>query len=477
MTINSALQAGVAGLIANTSALSAISENISNSNTVGYKDQEVNFETLVNAGSSSGYSAGGVTTTNAQLVSQQGTTTQTDSPTDLAISGEGMFVTTQTPVDPTSVGQVLFTRAGSFTPDANGFLKNAAGLYLQGWPANAAGVIQSDGSSLSALQPINIQNISGAVSASTSGSVNSNLDAGQAVSAAATAAALTPPGAGAYDPVANSMTAYDGAGAGVKPDFTIQVPISDSLGGQHTLQIDLLKSSTPNQWYAEIQTVPTSDINSGAGLVPGQIASGILAFTSDGTLDMTNTTLFGTPANTTLSIGASSTAPGAGQVSWAADLGLEAQTVAINLSPTSSSSGLTQYDSPSVVTSTSSDGTPFGQLSSVAIDGSGYITATFSNGVSRKIGQIPLATFPNVDGLMTVNGDAYIESPNSGTFNLNAASSGGAGAISSSSLESSTVDLSTEFTNLIVTQRAYTASSKIITTADQMTQSLLQLIQ
>ncbi len=482
MSINSAILAGVAGLSANTSALSAISENIANVNTVGYKRAGVDFEALVTAASGAGgYSAGGVTSTNAQYVDQQGTTTQTTSPTDLAISGSGMFVTTETPTDPSSVGQVQFTRAGSFTPDSSGFLKNSAGLYLQGWPADSQGNILSNGSSLSSLQPVNVQTISGSVAATTDASLNANANAAQTAGAAATAAAAVPPGAGAYNALTNSMTAYDATtGVGVKPDFAIQMPISDSLGGQHTLQIDLLKSTTPNQWYAEVQAVPTSDIVSGSGLVPGQISTGIVAFNSDGSLDLTNTTLFGTPANPILDIGASNavsaTVPAAGAVNWSQSLGLTSQTIALNLSPTSSSSGLTQFDSPSVVTSTSTNGTPFGNLSSVAIDKNGYITATFSNGVSRKIGQVALATFPNVNGLSAVNGDSYVQTPESGTFSLNAAGSGGAGTIAASTLESSTVDLSAEFTNLIVTQRAYTASSKIITTADQMTQDLLQLI-
>ena len=479
MSINSALLAGVSGLAANTSALSAISDNIANVNTVGYKRAGVDFEALVTAANGvSGYSAGGVTSTNAQFVEQQGTTTQTTSPTDLSIAGSGMFVTSEKPVNPSSVGQVLFTRAGSFSPDANGFLKNSAGLYLQGWPADSQGNILSNGSSLSSLKPVNVQTISGSVAATTAASLNANANAAQVAGAAATAAAAVPPGAGAYDALTNSMTAYDPTtGTGVKPDFTIQMPISDSLGGQHTLQIDLLKSTTPNQWYAEIQAVPVTDITSGAGLVPGQISVGAVAFNSDGSLDLTNTTLFGSPANPVLAIGASSAgAPAAGAVNWAASLGLSAQSIDLNLSPTSSSSGLTQFDSPSVVTSTSTNGTPFGNLSSVAIDKNGYITATFSNGVSRKIGQVALATFPNVNGLTAVSGNAYVQTPGSGTFRRNSAGAGGAGTIAASTLESSTVDRSAEFTNLIVTQRAYTASSKIITTADQMTQDLLQLI-
>ena len=363
--------------------------------------------------------------------------------------------------------------------DANGYLKNTAGLYLLGWPANSQGVINTSSTSLSSLQPINVGNISASVSATTNVSLDANVNAGQTVSAAATAAAAVPVGAGAYNAVTNSMTAYDPTtGTGVQPDFTMQVPISDSLGGQHTLQIDLLKSTTANQWYAEIQAVPASDVVSGAGLAPGQIKSGIIAFNPDGSLNMAATTLFGSPANPTLSIGASAAAaPGAGAVNWAASLGIAAQSVTLGIGGTTGSGALTQFASTSAVQSKTTNGTPFGSLSAVGIDANGVVTATFSNGTSRNIAQVALATFPNVDGLTAVNGDAYQASNTSGAYSLATAGSGGAGTIASSTLESSTVDLSAEFTKLIIAQQAYTASSKVISTADQMTQALLQVIQ
>ncbi len=487
MSLYSAMLAGVSGLQSNSSALAAIAQNISNVNTIGYKDNQVAFETLVtSSGSQSAYSAGGVTTINQQNVTQQGATTQTASPTDLAITGQGMFVTSNQPATPGPDSQVLFTRAGSFTTDSAGFLKNAAGFYLLGWPATPQGLINPQ-KALTGLSPINITALSGAVSASTAISVTGNLDSTQTISAAATDAGLVAAGtataaqtAAAYNPVTNSMTTYDPtAGIGVKPDFTMQIPVSDSLGDQHMMQIDFLKSSTPNQWYAEIQAVPTSDIVSGAGLAPGQIAAGVVAFNPDGSIDMANTTLFGTPtpASPTLSIGASAAgAPGAGAVNWAASLGVEAQQVGVDIAGATVPGGLTQYASGSTVQQVTANGTPFGSLSSITINNDGYVTATFSNGVSRQIAQVAMATFPNEDGLMAVDGDAYQATTTAGAYNLNAPGSGGAGTLTSSALEASTVDLSSEFTNLIITQRAYTASSKIITAADQMTQDLLQII-
>ena len=119
----------------------------------------------------------------------------------------------------------------------------------------------------------------------------------------------------------------------------------------------------------------------------------------------------------------------------------------------------------------------FGNLTSINIGSNGDVTANFDNGVTRVIGEVALATFPNPDGLNAVSGDAYTVSLASGTYNLKSPNSGGAGQLQSSSLEASTVDLSTEFSNLITTQQAYSASSKIITTADQMMQQLINIIQ
>jgi flagellar hook protein FlgE len=128
-----------------------------------------------------------------------------------------------------------------------------------------------------------------------------------------------------------------------------------------------------------------------------------------------------------------------------------------------------------VTQSIATNGTAFGNLTNVDIDEDGNVVANFDNGVSRRIAQVALATFPNPDGLKPLSGDAYRVSINSGTYNLKAPGTGGAGSLSPSTLEASTVDMSSEFANLIVTQRAYSASSKIITTADQMLQELLDI--
>ena len=207
--------------------------------------------------------------------------------------------------------------------------------------------------------------------------------------------------------------------------------------------------------------MPATDVNTTNGL----IASGTVAFTTDGKLDLANTTL---PA--TLAFGASgaTTTP-----SWASGLGISAQSIGLDLD--TAPGGLTQQQAKNVVQSITTNGTSFGNLGGISIDANGYVTAQYDNGVTRQIAQVALATFPNPDGLQSASGDVYKVTLDSGTYNLKTPGAGGAGTLSPSTLEASTVDLSSEFSGLIITQRAYSASSKIITTSDEMLQELIDI--
>jgi flagellar hook protein FlgE len=484
MSINSALSAGVTGLVANSAAVSAISDNISNANTVGYKRNEVDFSSIVTAQAVRGlYSAGGVAANATLLVSQQGQLNQSQSSTDLAINGNGMFVTTSDPTNTSPTDPRFFTRAGSFSVDKQGYLKNTGGLYLQGWIADSSGVITANPTDINVLKPINVLAQGGAASPTTIVAVNANLQSTTTPSTAATSRAAVLAGtatatqiAAAYNPSTNSMAMYNAAGGtGVKPDFSIQVPVADSQGGPHTVQIDFLKSTTANQWYAEMHAVPATDVTTGSGLSNGQIATGVVSFTPTGQYDATNTTLFSNASSPTISIGSSTAgAPGAGAVNWSPSLGIAAQSISLQIG--TAPGGLTQFASQSVTQSLTTNGTNLGNLSNVTVDDKGFVTANYDNGVSRQIAQVAIATFPNPNGLQPVSGDAFQVTTTSGTYSLKTANVGGAGKLSPQTLEASTVDLSSEFTNLIVTQRAYSASSKIITTADQMLQDLLATV-
>ena len=154
MSINSAMAAGVTGLSANASAVAAISDNIANANTVGYKRSQVSFSDLVNQQAvKSDYTAGGVAAVTATLVAVQGQLNPDASSTSLAINGDGMFVTTTDPTAASLTAPRYFTRAGQFTVDSQGYLKNTAGYYLQGWLADSTGAITASDATFTATAP------------------------------------------------------------------------------------------------------------------------------------------------------------------------------------------------------------------------------------------------------------------------------------------------------------------------------------
>ncbi len=282
----------------------------------------------------------------------------------MAISGQGFFVVTNSANQASASTPALFTRAGSFTKNNQGYLVNSQGFFLQGWLADANGNINTNSSSLSSLQPINVAQVGGAVSPTTTVSIGDNVDSSQPVSA----------GAATYNAATDSMAMFENnSTTGVAPDVSIQIPISDSQGGQHTVQLDLLKTSTPNTWQAEIVAVPASDVT---GVTDGQIASGTIVFNSTGQIDTANSTLL-SGTNGTISIGASGSG-GAG-ASWATALGVAAQSINLNLAGGATSGGLTQLDSqsnapPTVIT----NGTAFGTLTNVNVDANGIVTAVYS---------------------------------------------------------------------------------------------------
>jgi flagellar hook protein FlgE len=459
MSINSALLAGVSGLTANSSALAAISDNIANVNTTAYKRNQVAFSSMVTSQAVKGeYSAGGVQGNNHSFISQQGLIQSASSATSLAISGDGFFVVSTKGTGLTAADPREFTRAGAFQPDANGYLVNEAGLYLQGWPVQANGTFDIDPSDLSKIQPINVKNLGAAVQQTGQISFSANLDQTTPVSA----------GAATYNAATKSMAAYAAtAGAsGTAPDAPpIEISVIDSVGGTHKFAVAFEKTAVPNQWNAEIYAVPATDVSSAGP--SGQVAAGLVNFNTDGSINLGTSTLFGAAgAPAVITLGAS----GGANPAWAAGLGIAGQTLNFNLNQ------LTQLASASTVNSVNSDGASAGNIVGVQVGADGVVSALFDNSQVRKIAQVAIATFPNSDGLSAANGNAYIRALAAGTMTLKTAGTGGAGKISPSSLEASTVDLSSEFTGLITTQKAYSASSKIITTADRMLDDVINII-
>lgn len=428
MSLYSALYAGVSGLSAEASAMATVADNITNINTVGYKGVTADFQTLVtDGGSSTSYAAGGVAAAPQAMISKQGLLQASSSSTDLGIDGQGFFVV-RDGADASS--NVAFTRAGSFKPDADGYLRNTSGYYLQGWPLDASGQYVNTGN-LAQLQPVRLSQLTGTAAATTHIQMRANLQSSET--------AYT----GAY-------TAGDMASGTVTPQFSRSMDVYDAQGGAHRLTMGFLKTGT-NTWQAEIYSEPASDVTATGGL----LASGTVQFNGDGSLDLA---------------GSSPALFGALNVTWAN--GADSEPINLQLGDDGGLNGLTQFGSESALISSSVDGGLLGNVASIDVSETGLVSAIFDDGTSRAVYQLPLATFQNPDGLTRISGNAYTASGASGNFAINAPGSLGGGSISSSTLEASNVDLAQEFTNMIRFQRAYSASSKIITTVDDMLQEV-----
>jgi flagellar hook protein FlgE len=438
MSLYSALFSGVSGLNAFSSAMGAISDNITNVNTVGYKGTNMEFSTLVTESrSANSYSAGGVQANVRNLISRQGLLQASTSNTDLSIDGAGFFVVRGDATDGNS--EVRFTRAGSFRPDSEGYLQNTSGQYLLGFPLESDGTYTNTGD-VRDLQPITITGLTGTAEPTTRIRLQANLQSDQVAN----------PQQATYDPATNNM-----ASGAVDPDFQTLVTVFDAQGGKHSINISFIKSATPNLWSVELYGTDNTPLG---GLVNGQIATGQIAFNSDGSIDTTNTS-------------ASLLAPL--QIQW--QNGSADSSINFELGTNGELNGITQFGSASAVRSTAVDGAVFGNITGVAMDKEGYVTALFDNGLTRRVYRLPLANFQNPDGLVRLQGNSYGLSNDSGTFALVDAGTGGSGTLAPSTLEASTVDLAAEFTKLITTQRAFSASTRVITTADEMLNELNQI--
>ena len=431
MSLYSALYAGVSGLSAQANAIASVADNITNINTIGYKNVEAQFRTLVSDGRGNvPYVAAGVAATTRSLISREGVLQASSSVTDLGIAGAGFFVT-RDGIGPNAT--IAYTRAGSFAPDTQGYLKNAGGYFLQGWQLDSLGNYVNNGNA-DQLIPINFSRLSGTAEATSKVEMRANLDS------------TSPTFTGAY-------TAGNMASGTISAQFSRPLDVTDAQGGSHAITLAFLKTGV-NTWVGEIYATPASDVTAPSGL----LASGTVRFNPDGSLDLANSSpaLFGTiTPNWTNGAG---TGP-----------------ITLGLGSNGGIDGLTQFGSPSAVISSTVNGGLLGSVSSARVSESGVVSAVFDDGTSRAVFQLPLASFQNPNGLARLSGNAFIESDQSGSVAINSPGDLGAGTIASNTLEASTVDLAQEFTNMIRFQRAYSAASKIVTTVDEMLQEVSNL--
>jgi flagellar hook protein FlgE len=431
MSLYGALFTGVAGLAANSRAMATTSTNIANVNTVGYKTTKTEFSTLLATSPTSGASAnGGVKAVAIAEISQSGDLAQTSASTDLAISGQGFFVVTDQPLANPSVNELSYTRAGAFTKDENGYLRNAGGYYLQGWALDINGDIPTNAADMTL---VNLGQTSGTALPTTAVSLRANLQS-------------------STTPVA-AYTAGDMAAGTVSPQFETTIEIFDSQGAARPVRLAFVKSAANTWEYEIIYDGDPADIG---GAANNPIATGQMTFNSDSTLL--------TPAP-----------PVTVTIPFDPASGLLPQDIDFDFGTPDAADGFTQFDITSTHYGSTINGTLFGGLTGVRVDDDGYVIALFANGVEKNLYKLPVATFLNADGLTPLYGNAYRASVESGGVSLKNAGVGGAGIVKGQALEQSTVDLAKEFSNMIVIQRAYSAASKIITTADEMLDEVTRL--
>jgi flagellar hook protein FlgE len=268
----------------------------------------------------------------------------------------------------------------------------------------------------------------------------------------------------AYDPA--GAIADNIAGGKVKPHFNRNIRIFDSLGTGHDLQVSFLKTDF-NTWSVEVFAAKPSEIISTR--TDGLLASGTAVFNGDGTLQSVSSSLL-SPMNITW---ADYSLTSQIEFNW----GTAGQVYGtVGATAVGKTDGLGQLEADYNVYSTTQNGISFGLLNSISIDEFGYVIANFTNGASRKMYRIPVADFTNVNGLSNKGGNAYGESVTSGAYTLKVPGTGGIGKISPSTLEQANVEISDELTKMIVAQKGYQASSKIIKTVNEMLDELNRAI-
>ena len=702
MSLFGALTSGVSGLTAQSSAMGAISDNITNVNTIGYKGTDVNFDTLVTVQTSSTfYSAGGVQSKPRQDTGVQGLLQSSTSQTDIAISGNGFFVVNEAS-QPGLSNEFLFSRAGSFFQDDEGYLRNTAGYYLQAWPTTADGTVTTNNTSLTIpnqnvistdfLATVNLNRVGGTATATSEIGIGTNLPSTDAQGAthktdvqffdtlgnANTTSftytrgnrdnewdvSITPPsgvnvvtlfsdtaGSTAYKSrgqlefngvpadgatvVINGVTYEFDRDASVTETATLkgvtvtssstvaqsvaalvaEIKASDTdfadYGGYTNTRVQVNPGSSTGIYFTEdgtgdITVDPTGLLTSAGARATLQESDYTVVKTASnhrdfhqftvGTLPVTGDTVtingttytfttaegttsdndtniridtianmlsdleasieandasFATGASTVRvrvsddqSVGLTGTTDtlvintlgsGTFNINWnfatagdiptepdgttttytdatnfainkqqaitfdsdglpasfgvaemeilgfangAADMNddaSESDRITIDFGRVGEANGFTQFGAEFTPGFITQNGSQFGTLAGVTIDASGLMTALFDNGETRPIYKIPLATFTNVNGLNARSGNVWNQTQASGDNTLREANNGSAGAIAQAALESSTVDIGEEFTKMIVVQRAYSAATKIISTADQMLEELVQI--
>ncbi len=434
------LFSAVSGLKAHQTKMDVIGNNIANVNTVAYKSQSVTFgdvyyqTTQVATGPNEASGKGG---TNAKQIglgstvgaisvdpTAQGASERTDNTWDLMISGDKFFVVS-------NAGNTYFTRAGDFTTDLDGAIVTQSGANVMGWKADADGNIIKD--RVQALYATSPEYTYTAPAATTGVTITGNVDSRET------------------GDIAYTVNFYDSLGNEYQATLNLTYDSKDAAAGTTSYNVvggSVTMNGQPTELSVSCDSQVVFNTNTGASMVGN--AGLALTFTDN-------------------------SADGSGNI---ANIGTNnGNTSTINLD----ASGLTMYAAASNINATmgingTGAGKAVGKMKSVGVNEAGQIVASYSNGDTKKIGQIAVASFTNPSGLEKVGDNLYAATLNSGSFDgIGEDISESSGKITSGYLEMSNVDLADQFTNMITTQRGYQANSRIITVSDTMLEELINL--
>ncbi len=411
----------LSALSATSTAIDVVGNNLANMNTPGFKTSAVDFRDLVtqSLGAGLGDTQVGFGTGRPLTVRQftQGALQTSSGLLDAAIQGDGFFVVH----DPS--GNTLYTRAGHFQTDTSGNLMTDTGDKVQGWTTlTSSGTVDTNGPLGDIVVPVG--SLKPPVTTTTM-SADLNL---------------------------NSNSTSDSTSA-----FSEPVTVYDSLGTSHVLTINFQKTGA-NQWSYDV-TIPGEDVSGGTAGTPYDTgASGTLTFGSNGQL---TDPAVGNP----ISIAVAGLADGAADMS-----------ISWGLYNSSNAGRITQFGQPSQSSASAQNGSAAAELDHVGLADGGQILAQYTDGTQVVVGQVALASVRNPDTLIASGNNAYQLSARTANPSIGVPGTGGRGSIVGGSIEASTVDIASEFTNLIVYQRAYEANAHVVTTADQLSQDTINLI-
>jgi flagellar hook protein FlgE len=410
-----AFQQGLSGLNTAAKNLDVISNNVANATVVGFKNARALFsDVFANSLSGSGASDIGIGSQVAGVSQQfsQGNVSSTANPLDVAVNGNGFFRISDN-------GTITYSRNGQFHLDANGYLVNNDNSRVTGYGVDAAANIVR-------TTPIDIQVSTADIPPLTTSvfRLGANLDSGSPVPTAAVFNTADP-------------ASYNNTTSGT---------VYDSLGNAHVMSYYFVKTATAGQWdtYATVDGTAITNVDLGAGAGNPLV----LNFNSFGAL----TTAM--PATADLTIGGAANSP----ISMELDM-----------------SGTSQFGSAFSVNTLFQDGYTSGRLAGINIGVDGTIKGRYTNGQSQNIAQIVLAQFANPNGLKPLGNNQWADSPDSGLPVVGIPGSGSLGALQSSAVEDSNVDLTGELVAMITAQRVYQANAQSIKTQDELLQTLVNL--